>query len=405
MKRLAVGVLAALVLSVSFTGNTFAWHENIPFGAWFEIAGYKTEAERTALEIKALLKSFYYKDIDENDCTVKILQGDRDKWCLDRNSGIIKKEDIQLRQEEMRGKFGGAGIEISMQENNIVAKVVREDGPAYKAGIRNGDVLLEVDGKTLKGATLADTVRLIRGKIGTEVSIKVLRDGTEEIFKFLREQIKIEFLKSSFLYSNVGYMKLLVFEGDETQKEFYLALENFEKAMSNEKNKSLIVDIRDNPGGLLVMVENMLALFTKNPDDILITEVFKNNIKSSDKAGEIVEPHLIGRFKEFRVVVLVNGRSASASEIFAGKMKELGYAVVGEKTFGKGTVQTEFGLSDGSIMHLTIAEYFVGNGEIKVDGVGVEPNFAVSGAGDPKSSAEILHEDRQLQKAIELLRK
>lgn len=437
MKNLVISVVAASLLTVTAVFNpVLAWHGGIPPEIWYGLKMEGAPTNVSLFEMYALIRVAYYKEIDVHECFEKIIEKGLGE-CLDKNSRVIKSRDVAEVQEEREGKFGGVGMEMTERNKKIVIVSVVENSPAFFAGVKAGDVLVSLnEGDKEKDVSIMDvfeTTKNIRGKVGTSLTITVLRNGEKKIFNLTRAVIKVVFVKSTLLYPDIAYVRIKQFQGPDTVHDFIAALEEFRA----HGKKNLIIDVRNNPGGLLWWAEAMLILFAENPDSILVTSVMRQgeqiervkdvpellNGAYTDEEGNPQRPldkSHIGRFKDLKVVVLVNEFSASAAEIFAGTIKDWAKArekdrgqeenpwgdrvVIGEKSFGKGTVQAEYNLANGGIFHLTVAEYFLGDKKVKVDGVGIMPDYEVKNYDIYSSSAEILREDRQLSKAMELLR-
>lgn len=324
-----------------------------------------------------------------------------EKSCRDQYSVYIPKEEYELGvAPELEGKFGGIGVEIGVRDGKVVVISPREGGPAFRAGVLPGDQILAVDGIPIKD--ISDAVRRIRGKVGTPVKVTFGREGSSLVLEIVREEIAIRAVEYRII-DGIGYLKVKTFS-TVTPDEFRDALAN----LRSRGVSRVVIDLRYNPGGSLLETLEMLYEFAK-AGDILITmrerdteRVFDTNstrvaLRSYKNFGNRTP----GTFRDMKIAVLINGGSASASEIFAGTMKDWGYPVVGSKSFGKGVGQTVFPLSDGSTLKLTTFEFLVGNGRVKVHGLGVTPTHPVS---DPKlSSSDTLRDDKQLEKAMEVL--
>ena len=327
----------------------------------------------------------------------------RDKWSVYMPREVYE-EGLAIDQ---RGKFGGVGIEVGVRDDKVVVISPMDGGPAYRAGVRPGDVILEVgegDGATKPVQDISDAVRRIRGKVGTKVKIVFGRGEERKALIIVREEITIHAVEKKILPGNIGYLKVKTFSA-VMPGEFKAALADFRAKGANK----VILDFRYNPGGLMWEAIEVLYEFAKPGDTLMVmrernretvfdtTYVKRVLSENSDTFGNR-EP---GTFRDMKVVVLINKGSASASEIFAGTMKDFGYPIVGSRSFGKGVGQTVFPLSDGSELKLTTFEFYVGNARKKVNEAGIEPTHPVN---DPEpSSAEVLREDKQLEKAIEIL--
>lgn len=303
----------------------------------------------------------------------------------DEYSEYLTAEDWDEFQTVALGNYVGIGIYMSTDKNdNVVVVEPIKDSPAEMVGIKSGDIIVGVNDESVIGVGSEIVSNKIKGEEGTKVKVTVERNGEYLDFDIERKAIKIYHVETEMLENNIGYISLLTFDegcADEFKKE-YLELKN-------KGAKKIIVDIRNNTGGLVEEALRLLDLFLPKNSTTLIT-VDANGKKefSKTKNSQVITED---------VVVLVNEYSASASEIFAGALKDHGRAqIVGTKTYGKGVIQSVFMLEDGSALKLTVEEYFTPN-ETKINKVGIEPNHAV----ELDLENQI---DTQLNKAKELLK-
>lgn len=300
---------------------------------------------------------------------------------------FTRKENQRFR-EDIQGEFDGIGVEI-IQKNELPSVVAPLSGsPADKAGLKPNDVILEVDTAKTADIGFEETINKIRGKEGTKVKLLIAREGTEEplTFEITREKIvlkSVEWSLKEIEGGKVGYIKIRQF-GDDTEKLFAQAADELDK----NKPKAIILDLRNDPGGYLETAVNLASYFIK--DGVIVSEKGKNdNNKDYRSNGN-------GKLKKYKVVILVNEGSASASEILAGALKNReGSIIVGEKTFGKGSVQELIDLSDGSAVKITVAKWFTPNGR-QINGQGIDPDIKVT--DDEKTK-----DDEQLNRALEYL--
>ena len=299
----------------------------------------------------------------------------------------------------MKGEFGGLGIWITMKDGVLTVISPIEDTPAYKAGVKAGDQIVEIDGKSTSGITLKEAVNKLRGKKGTKVTLTIRRKGVSENLKItiVRDIIKVESVKSKIIGNDIGYLKLTSFNA-KTHKDMKEAIKKFKK----KKVKGIILDLRNNPGGLLGQAVDVAGEFI--PDKPIVYIVDRNGKKSTLWSG----PN--GELADLPLVVLVNRGSASASEIVSGAIKDYKRGtLIGEKTFGKGLVQNIFRLSNGGAIHLTVARYLTPSGAY-IHKKGIKPDIVVkeetSEKEDKAESAisEVSINDHALLKAIEVLR-
>ncbi|MBI2446840.1 MAG: S41 family peptidase [Parcubacteria group bacterium] len=340
------------------------------------------------------------KPADIRTCAYEMLRmKPNEKSCRDKYSAWYSKEESQMFETEMEGKFGGIGLEVSEQDGKVVIVSPIDGTPAYRAGLKSDDVITKVDGIAV--VNIMDAVKRMRGKPGTAVDITVDRKGKETTIQVIREIITIHAVSAKTIDGPSGaidYIKVKTFSE--------ILPEEFRKKMSAIRAKGImkvVLDFRNNPGGLLWQALEVLYDFARPGDTLMVMrERDQSTIFDTAYVKKKLElKHEPGMFRDMRVVILVNKGSASASEIFAGTMKDWSFPVVGTNTFGKGVGQTTIPLSNGSLLRLTTFEFLVGNSKTKINDIGVIPTHEVV---DPKpSSSETLREDKQLEKAIELL--
>lgn len=327
------------------------------------------------------IKSKYPFEIENRELITNgikgMLQG------LDEYSDYYTKEEAEQFMKKVSGDYAGIGVYIEKKGNYIGVINAIEGSPGEKAGLKPGDLIISVDGKIIKGVTLEEVSHLIQGPKGTKVKLTIMREGTANPIQLdiTRDNIKINPVKYEILENQIGYIKLSEFNHYATtyMKE---ALKEFDK----KGIKKVIVDVRNNPGGLL-------------NESVGVTELFvpKGPIVHIRNKGKIGTTYVSTLEKpKYELVVLVNSNSASASEIFAGAVKDRkAGTIVGTITYGKGLVQGVANLSDGSLIKMTIAEYLTPN-KTSIHNKGVEPDIMVINSKD---------EDLQLKKAIEILKK
>jgi carboxyl-terminal processing protease len=288
---------------------------------------------------------------------------------LDPHSQFLTPEEYKELKTETEGKFGGLGIEISIRDGLLTIITPIEDTPAWKAGIKAGDRIVKIEDELTKDITLSDAVKKLRGKPGTDVTITILREEEFKILEFTvtREIIHIEDVKNTqILTDNIGYLRLTEFREDSA-KAFRGALDSLKAQGAN----ALILDLRNNPGGLLNVAIKITEEFLPEGETVVST---KGRHSSQDTITKSANTrHLI----DWPMVVLINEGSASGSEILAGALKDNKRAIiVGTKSFGKGSVQSVIPLPDGSGLRLTTSKYFTPSG-ISIHGVGIEPDIKV----------------------------
>ena len=332
---------------------------------------------------------------------------------LDSHSRFMPPDIYKEMQVETKGEFGGIGIVIGIRNGLLIIISPIEDTPGYRAGIKSGDIIAERNGKSAKKLTLMEAVKKLRGPKETKVSIGIAREGEKKLlyFDIVREVIKIKNTKNArVLDDNIGYVRIVHWNQNvfpELKKEISSLLE--------KKINGLIVDVRNNPGGLLVACVKITDLFLPKGKLIVSTKGRKKgqNITFVSQAGALYP-------MDMPLVVLINGGSASASEIFAGAMQDWHRGIIlGTKSFGKGSVQTVIPLSDGSGIRLTTAKYYTPKGR-SIDEVGLIPDVILEmtkgekvelfeariKAIENKDKAKhfVLTEDKQLQSAIRIIK-
>ena len=350
-----------------------------------------TENTETKLNfLKALIDEYFIDDVDKEKLTEGIYKGYID-GLEDPYSAYFDEEETKEMNETTSGEYQGVGFVVSQDKDTGIITILQvyEDSPAQKAGIKDGDILYKVDGEEVSGQELTEVVRRIKGEEGTDVDLTVFRgDNSEEItVTATRGTIEAQTVSHELKENGVGYIRISEFDS-VTYEQYKSALEDLEA----NGMQSLIVDLRNNPGGNLVTVCDILDLML--PEGKIVYTKDKNgeqNVFTSDEEHQFTKP----------LVVMMNGYSASASEIFAGAIQDYGIGqIVGTQSYGKGVVQQIFDLKDGTSLKLTIAEYFTPN-DRNINGEGITPDVEVKyevNEADPEA-------DNQLDKAIEILTK
>jgi carboxyl-terminal processing protease len=287
---------------------------------------------------------------------------------LDPHSSFMKPEDYKELQIETKGSFTGIGIEISLKDGILTIVSPIEGTPAYKAGLKANDKILKIEGKTTKDMTLIEAVKLLRGAKGTDVTISVYREGWRRLkdITLTRDVIPIKSVRSRMLEDGYGYIRISTFQ-NKTTFELKKALRELEKGKGL---KGLVLDLRNNPGGLLDQAVEVADVFLKK-GLIVYTDGRIEEQKMRFEAHQDRHSH------NYPIAVLVNEGSASASEIVAGALQDHKRAIIlGIQTFGKGSVQTIIPLEDGSAVRLTTARYYTPNGR-SIQAKGIEPDIEV----------------------------
>jgi carboxyl-terminal processing protease len=321
---------------------------------------------------------------------------------LDKYSEFMDPETYAEMKVETEGEFGGIGIEIAVKDDLLTVIAPIEDTPAFKAGVKAGDRIVKIDKEITRGITIIGAVKKLRGKPGTSVSITVLREGEGKILDFdiTRDTIKVKSVKNAkILEDKIGYIKLSVFQ-ERSAKDLEDALADLEK----QGMDSIILDLRNDPGGLLNVAADVAGKFLPAGEMIVYTKGRDNRQNMEFRAND-KKPRT-----DIPMVVLVDQGSASASEIVAGAMQDLKRAViVGVKSFGKGSVQTVIPLSDGSALRLTTSKYYTPGGR-SIHGQGIIPDLVVereqlrseeaNGKKDPEEVFNKLEQSKDLRSSV-----
>jgi carboxyl-terminal processing protease len=364
--------------------------------------GATYEQLRLFTEVLSIVQNQYVDEVPPKELIYSAIKGTLRG--LDPHSSFLDPESYREMQVETSGSFGGLGIEITLRDDVLTVVAPIEGTPAHRAGLAPGDRIVKIDGIVTKDMQLADAVKRMRGKPGTKVTISVLREGWAEPrdFEIVREQIRVQSVRAHDLGGGVGYIRVRQFQ-EQTGHDIEAALDRFVRSGA----KALILDLRNNPGGLLTAAVEVAEKFVDDGKLIVYTEgrVRNQNMRFSAHAKKA--------YTSLPMVVLVNQGSASASEIVAGALQDYGRAVlVGTQTFGKGSVQTIIPLSDGSGLRLTTAKYFTPKGR-SIHGKGITPDIVVEVPKEPAGSPprapsldplEDLKKDVQLQRALDVIK-
>ncbi len=312
---------------------------------------------------------------------------------LDPHSAFMPPSMYKEMQEETRGRFEGLGIEITIKDSILTVVAPIEDTPAFKAGILAGDQILKIDGDSTKNFTLMDSVKRLRGPRGSKVTITIMREGfaKPKEFTLVRDVIPVRSVRHELLQKNYGYIRISQFQ-EKTDGEFEKAAKALEEE-SKGSLKGLVLDLRNNPGGLL---DQAVKISDRFVDSGLIVSV--EGRKEDQKIKFYAHPD--GQLSRYPLVVLVNGGSASGAEIVAGAIQDHGRGIIlGTQTFGKGSVQTIIPLKDGSGLRLTTARYFTPSGR-SIQAKGITPDFIVK-ASRPEEEKETVAPKLPSEKDLE----
>ncbi|MEX2148150.1 MAG: S41 family peptidase [Candidatus Rokuibacteriota bacterium] len=365
-------------------------------------SGATYEQLRLFTEVLSIVQNQYVDEVPPKELIYSAIKGTLRG--LDPHSSFLDPDSYKEMQVETSGSFGGLGIEITLKDDILTVVSPIDGTPAYRAGLQTGDRIVKIDGLVTKDMQLPDAVKRMRGKPGSKVTISVVREGWAEPkdFDIVREQIRVQSVRSHDLGNGVAYIRLRQFQ-EQSPHDIEAALEKFEK----NGMKALVLDLRNDPGGLLTAAVEVSEKFIDDGRLVVYTEgrVRNQNMRFSAHAKK--------GYTKMPMVVLVNQGSASASEIVAGALQDWGRAiVVGTQTFGKGSVQTIIPLSDGSGLRLTTAKYFTPKGR-SIHGKGITPDIIVeipkepAGKERPLPSADPMEElkkDVQVQRALDVVK-
>lgn len=339
---------------------------------------------RKAAEIQNIIeKQFLYGDDVKNEDLQDMSLKGYVAGLGDPYSVYYDKEETEELLDSTEGKYAGIGALMAQDQETleITVQEVYKDTPAEEAGMKEGDVLLSVDGDDVTGMSLSEVVDLVKGEENTKVSVTVRRAGGNVDLEMTRKIVETQTVETEMKDGGVGYLKITEFD-TVTYEQFQNGLESLEEAGMT----GLVVDLRDNPGGNLDTVCQILDLLL--PEGTIVYTEDKNgervDTKTSDEEHQFTKP----------MAVLVNGGSASASEVFSGAVQDYGIGtIIGTQTYGKGIVQTVYSLSDGSCLKLTTAQYFTPDGR-NIHGEGITPDIVLEKTADDQR-------DNQLEKAVE----
>jgi len=362
---------------------------------------------RLFTEVLSIIQSQYVDEVPPKDLVYSAIKGTLRG--LDAHSSFLDPDMYREMGVETTGQFGGLGIEITLKDDILTVVTPIEGTPAFRAGILPGDRIVKIEGLSTKDMQLSDAVKRMRGKPGSKIVISIVREGLTEPkdYSITRELIQVQSVKTGELEPGIEYIRLRQFQ-EKTGQDVEGALEKYNKG---KKIQGLVLDLRNNPGGLLTSSVEVAEKFLDSGKLVVYTE---GRVRNQNMRFQAAGKRTWG---DFPIIVLVNQGSASASEIVAGALQDWGRAVVlGTQSFGKGSVQTIIPLSDGSGLRLTTAKYFTPKGR-SIHGKGITPDIIVE---MPKPAAgeqapppitdeqarlqDQLKRDPQLQRAVDLLK-
>lgn len=397
-KGIFCGVLAGLLVSIAVVQllpdvSDERQTTTAQIGTSVLEAGLLTKDVKSKLNLLATkLSAYYYEDIEvedlQNGLYKGLLEGVGDKY-----TAYYTAEEYREMMESASASFSGLGIVLTQDPDTMQVTVlhVYEDSPANKAGIRSGDMIVQVEDIQANTMELSELVTHMRGEKGTHVNVKIYRSGEKDYLHFdvVRDVVDVPTVAHEMLTDEIGLISITEF-GSATDEQFAEAVEELE----NAGMKKLIVDLRDNPGGMLQSVSNILDQILPKGLLVWTEDRYGNKNEISSDAGCL----------EYPLAVLINGNSASSSEIFAGAIRDYEYGIlIGTRTFGKGIVQSIIPLEDGSAIKLTTSKYFTPKGE-NIHGTGIEPDVELEYEYlNPEATVYDWKEDNQMLKAVEIL--
>lgn len=340
------------------------------------------------------IKFYYYKEIDIDKCLEQIMDGGISE-CTDRYSRFVDEKGVEKEDTDTDGYYEGVGIKYDIKAGTASIVYVYPNSPAGTLGMRAGDIITaisptgaETDSVSVAGLDWDKIAELLDGKKSDKLIISIKRKGKPMVFRIEKGTVKDDSVFFTGLDRGIGYVKVTGFIGT-TAEDF----EQVVSSMSQGGMRVLIIDLRDNPGGSLQSVLNIVGFFQSNNDPIIYTKSRGGNyepmVSGSKKQGI---------FKDKKVIVLVNENSASAAEVMSGWLKEEKDAtIIGRSTYGKDLVQTLFDFPDGSRLHLTTSQYFIGSRKISIGKVGVEPTIKMKASKNPKDKV-----DYELSRAMKI---
>ena len=380
---LLIGAVAGVLLSINFS----AIADKEPNKTMLPLP---VEELRAFSEVFGRIKMNYVEPVEDSELITEAINGMLTG--LDPHSAYLDKDAYNELQIGTQGEFGGLGIEVTMESGFVKVISPIEDTPAFKAGVKAGDLIIKLNKKAVKGMTLTDAIKIMRGKPNTPITITVLRKGETKpiVISIVRAIIKIKSVKSKLLEPGYAYIRVTQFQ-EQTGENVAKAIEKL-FTESTAPMKGLVLDLRNDPGGLLNGAVAVSAAFLQ-PDSLVVytdgrTHDAKMKLKASPEfylrsslTGDYLKS-LPPEIKTVPMVTLVNGGSASASEIVAGALQDHKRSVImGTQTFGKGSVQTILPLGNDTAIKLTTARYFTPNGQ-SIQAKGITPDILAESAGD-----------------------
>ncbi|MGB5396060.1 MAG: S41 family peptidase, partial [Gammaproteobacteria bacterium] len=356
---LVFGILVGI--GASLTGSVLANKTD-------EASGLPLDQLRNFSDIFSRIKSDYVEDVDDKTLLEHAIRGMLSG--LDPHSSYLNPDEYKELRIGTSGQFGGLGIQVGMEDGFVKVISPIDDTPAYHAGLEAGDLIIRLDEQSVKGLTLNDAVKIMRGAPGTDIKLTVVREGKDKPLTFVltRDIINVKSVKSRLLDPGFGYVRITNFQS-KTARDLLSAINDLKKENKADL-KGLVIDLRNNPGGVLNAAADVSDMFI-NEGKLVYTEgrIDNSHFEFNAKPGDVIDGAPI--------VVLINGGSASASEIVAGALQDHHRAVVmGSKSFGKGSVQTIQELRSGGAVKITTARYFTPSGR-SIQGEGITPDIVL----------------------------
>ncbi|MGL4450931.1 MAG: S41 family peptidase [Sarcina sp.] len=361
----------------------------------------KSDVQKTFKDIKDIDKysklfsvrdqiyQYYDGEIDENKLVEGAIKG-MTMGLEDPYTYYMNKDEFNSFMEQNSGEYMGVGIQMGIEGENLLVVEALEGGPAYKAGIENGDILKAINGTVVTSKDMEKTASMLKGKEKELLKITIVRDGKEMIKDVTRDVVKTINVKGEMIDENIGYIQVKAFE-EHVAEDFTKKL----KELQNDGMRGLILDLRGNPGGYMTECVGLVSNFINKGEPIVTT---------IDKYGE-KEKNLSkgGIAKDLPLVVLIDGDSASASEVVSGAIRDYGVGtLIGETSFGKGIVQVPVSQSDGGALKITISKYYTPKGE-NIHGTGIKPDIEIKYPKDLRGKPYERELDPQFEKAMEVI--
>jgi len=379
------------VIGLLWVGFQLGSTQNPQFTAEASVTELKNVDFSLFWDAIGMLKSSYLKsnEIKDEDLFYGAIEGAINSLG-DPYTEFIRKEDVQKFSEDLNGNFGGIGAELAKKDDQIIIVAPMKNTPAERTGLKAGDQILKANDTYLSAMSVEETVKLIRGEVGTEVKLLIMREGWGEAKEFIlkREVIQIPTLDSEVRDDKISIIKLHNFNANASSLFYGAALETLIKG-----SKGIVLDLRNDPGGYLDVAIDISGWFVKRGETVVQERFYNGKTQTFKAQGN-------SALEDIPVVVLINGGSASASEILAGTLRDIrGAKIIGETSFGKGTVQEIQNLKDGSMIKMTVAEWLTPRGT-EINKKGIKPDIEIK--NDEKAKAD--GRDLQMEKAIEVIK-